>query len=96
LAEGRSLSSLAWRVGVLPRASDERKTGRRHGLLAAAAFVGVAGAAQQLPKLLDHDGIDPGIATASGVLALLMLLSFVAMGINRRAEGSYFGLIERG
>jgi hypothetical protein len=69
--------------------------GRRHLILAATAFVAVAVAARQLSRLLDHDGIDPRIAGASTVLAVLMVVTLVAIGIDRRAGGRHFGLVER-
>lgn len=71
-------------------------TGRRHGLLAICAFGAVGVAAEELSRLLTRDGIDAGYATASGTLAVLMLVSFIAMGTARRAGGGYFGVIERG
>jgi hypothetical protein len=72
-------------------------TGRRHGLLAAAAFVGAGLAAWQLAKLLHHDSLHPAIAATSTALAAVMTLSLLAMVAGRRsAAHRYFGLIERG
>jgi hypothetical protein len=72
-------------------------TGRRHGLLAAAAFVGASLAAWQLAKLLRHDSLHPAIATASATLAVVMTITLLAMiASGRAAQGRYFGLIERG
>ncbi len=72
-------------------------TGRRHGLLAIAAFVGVGLAAWQFASLLSHDSLHPAVATTSTVLAAVMAITLLAMGTSRRAEGGRsFGLIERG
>lgn len=71
-------------------------TGRRHGLLAICAFGAIGIAAEALHNLLHGDHLYIGFATASHVLALLMLATFVGMGIARRTEGRrYFGLVER-
>lgn len=72
-------------------------TGRRHGLLAAAAFVGAGLAAWQLAKLLHYDSLHPAVAATSTALAGLMTLTLIGMIASRRAaSGRYFGLIERG
>ncbi len=70
--------------------------GRRHGLLAIVAFGAAGVAAEQLQKLLAHDHVHPALGAASGTIAVLMLASFVGMGVSGRAGGRYFGLIERG
>jgi hypothetical protein len=75
---------------------ERTTTGRRHGLLALAAFGAVVVAADTLYRLLTSDRIEPGFASASKVLALLMALSFLGMWVVRRAGGELFGLIERG
>lgn len=74
--------------------ADRTPTGRRHGLLAIAAFATVTAAAGRLPRVLGHDHLHPGLALASGVLAVAMLVSFVLMAAGRR--GGFFGLAERG
>lgn len=71
------------------------QTGRWHGILAITAFVAVGVASGQLAGVLCRDGVHPGIAAVSGVLAVLMACSLIAMAFNRRAGGGYFGLIER-
>ena len=77
--------------------AERTATGRRHGTLAAAAFVGAGLAAWQLAKLLRHDSLHPAIATTSTVLAAVMALTLIAMVISvRSAHHRYFGLIERG
>lgn len=77
--------------------AERTATGRRHGMLAAAAFVGAGLAAWQLAKLLRHDSLHPAIATASAVLAAVMTLTLIAMVTSARsARHRYFGLIERG
>lgn len=68
-------------------------TGGRHGVLAVAAFLAAGLASRGLASLLDRDRIHPGIAAASGVLALLMTLSLIGMALVRRAR--YFGGVER-
>ncbi len=74
---------------------ERTRSGRRHGLLAICAFGAVGIAAAKLASMLDRGHLDPAIATASGVLALVMLVSLVAMAIERRAGAGVFGLIER-
>lgn len=72
-------------------------SGRRHGLLAICAFGAMGVAAEVLHNVLHADHLEPRFATASRVLALLMLATFLGMGIARRTEGRrYFGLVERG
>jgi hypothetical protein len=72
-------------------------TGRRHGELAVAAFVGVGLAAWQLARLLRHDSLHPAIAATSTALAVVMALALIAMVLSTRSEHSgYFGLIQRG
>ncbi len=77
--------------------SARTATGRRHGILAAAAFAGAGLAAWQLAKLLRHDTLHPAIATASTALAAVMTIMLLAMLVSvRTGQGRYFGLIERG
>jgi len=87
-------TAISWFPMDVP-GGDRTRTGRRHGLLAICAFGAVGIAAAKLPNLVDHGHLHPAIAAASGVLALVMVASFVAMGIERRARAAYFGLIER-
>jgi hypothetical protein len=76
--------------------SELTQTGRRHGLLAIAAFVGVGLAAWQFARLLNYDSVHPAIATASTIIATLMTVALVGMIVSRRAANAkYFGLIER-
>lgn len=76
--------------------SPPTQTGRRHGLLAIAAFASIGLAGWRLARLLTNDRLYPSIASTTGVLATLMAISLVAMALNRRGGGRYFGLIERG
>lgn len=77
--------------------TERTATGRRHGLLAAAAFAGAGLAAWQLATLLGHDSLHPAIATASAVLAALMAVTLIAMVASAHGgSGRYFGPIERG
>lgn len=76
--------------------SEMTGTGRRHGMLALVAFVSVGVAAEQLGRLLDEDSMHASMASASNVLAVLILVSFVAMAVGRGRSPGYFGLAERG
>lgn len=72
-------------------------TGRWHRILALVAFGSVGVAAGQLGRLLNHDKTHASLASASDVLAVLILISFLAMAVGRaRPAGGYFGLAERG
>jgi hypothetical protein len=71
-------------------------TGSWHGVLAIVAFGAVGLAAASLANLLRHDQIHPAVASASNWLALLILVTFVAMAASRRLGGGFFGLAERG
>lgn len=75
--------------------SDRTPTGRRHGLLAAGAFVAAALGSARLSGLLDHDGLHPAIATTSSVLAVAMAVALVAMVLGGRSGRAYFGAVER-
>ncbi len=68
-------------------------TGNRHGVLAVAAFLAASLASRELASLLNRDGIHPGMAAASELLALLMALSLIGMALARRTH--YFGGVER-
>ena len=72
------------------------ETGRRHGLLAIAAFGAVTIAANRLAAGLDRARIHPSLAGASAGLGVAMLAALVGMGLDRRGGGRHFGLIERG
>lgn len=77
--------------------AEPTATGRRHGALAAAAFVGAGLAAWQLARLLQRDSLHPAVAATSTALAAVMALALVAMVTSRRTgRREYFGLIERG
>ncbi|HWF82752.1 MAG TPA: DUF998 domain-containing protein [Streptosporangiaceae bacterium] len=89
-------AAISWFPMDVP-GGERTATGRRHGTLAAAAFVGAGLAAWQLAKLLRHDSLHPAIATASTAFAALMTLTLIAMVITvRSGHHRYFGLIERG
>lgn len=87
-----SRAVISWFPMDAPGAAPTR-TGIRHGMLALAAFLAVGFACRQLVTLLHRDGIDPGIAAADRVLALLMAISLIAMALGRRRK--YFGGAER-
>lgn len=71
-------------------------SGRRHGLLAILAFLGLALAAGQLSRTLGRDHLDPTVAGVSAALSVLMIAALVGMTVDRRGFGSrYIGLIER-
>jgi hypothetical protein len=83
---------ISWFPMDAPGATRTR-TGSRHGVLAIAAFLAAGFASRELVSLLNRDGIHPGIAAASDVLALLMALSLIGMALARRTP--YFGVVER-
>ncbi len=70
-------------------------TGRRHGLLAAAAFVAVTLDSSRLSALLDRDGPHPAIATTSSVLAAAMGASLLTMALSGQFGLHYFRAVER-
>jgi hypothetical protein len=70
-------------------------TGRRHGLLAIAAFLAIALASRQFAVLLNHDNVQPGLATASNVCGLVMLASLIITVFVRRGGLPGFGAVER-
>ena len=74
---------------------EHTDAGRRHGLLAIAAFVGVSVAALGLWRMLQHRHSAPALVAVSGVLAVVMLCALVAMTLGRRSAGMYFGMFER-
>jgi hypothetical protein len=78
--------------------SQGTATGRRHGLLALAAFAAVAFGALRLGSVLEHAGRWHALATTSSVLGAVMLACLVGMGLARSHPGlrERFGLIERG
>lgn len=67
--------------------------GSRHRVLAVAAFLAAGFGSRELATVLGRDGIHPAIATASGLLALLMATCLVGMALGRR--GHVFGGVER-
>jgi hypothetical protein len=76
--------------------TEPTMTGRRHGLLAFIAFGSVFVATLRFSSVV-NDAVGPtSLKSASAVVAILMLVSFFAMGANRRGGGGYFGLAERG
>jgi hypothetical protein len=70
-------------------------TGRRHGLLAIAAFLSIDLASRQLVVLLNNDDLHPAVAHASAVLAVVMVATLIGMGFVRSGAVKYFGLVER-
>lgn len=75
--------------------SARTPTGRRHVVLAAAAFLAVALGGSRLSTLLDRDGLHPAIATASSALAAAMAAALLGMLLSGRSGLRYFGAIER-
>jgi hypothetical protein len=80
------------------------ETGRRHGLLALAAFGAATIAALRLPSVLSAAHRWSGARGAITGIAIEMLVSLIAMGVVRLAMGvvrrspqahRYFGLVER-
>jgi cytochrome bd-type quinol oxidase subunit 2 len=76
--------------------SERTATGSWHGVLAIMAFGSVGIAAASLARLLHQDGTHPAVASASDLLAFLMLVAVVAMVASRRLGGEFSGLAERG
>ncbi len=72
-------------------------SGRRHGLLAIAAFASVTAAALKLSRVLAHGTVWHGLAPASSALGWLMLALLLAMGLRRSLPQlqPWFGAIER-
>jgi hypothetical protein len=76
--------------------AERTTTGSWHGALAIVAFGAVAIAAEILARLLRQDAIHPALASASDVLSVLMLATFVAMAVSRHLGAQFYGLAERG
>lgn len=74
------------------------QTGRRHGLLAIAAFLSATVAAFRLAGLLSRESRWHGLATVSVVLGYAMAACLLAMALGRSSPGlrARFGLVERG
>lgn len=73
------------------------RTGRRHGLLAIAAFASVTAAALKLSKPLSHGTVWHQLAPVSSGLGWVMLALLLAMGLRRwvpKAQ-AWFGAVER-
>jgi Protein of unknown function (DUF998) len=72
-------------------------TGRRHGLLALAAFAGVTAAALKLSHSLAHGTVWHQLAPVSSGLGWLMLVLLLAMGLRRSLPSAraWFGAVER-
>jgi hypothetical protein len=75
--------------------ADRTATGRRHGLLAFAAFAAANVAAGSLPSVVRNNSGPSVAAHLSELAAIAMLASFLAMGAARRSGGELFGLAER-
>lgn len=75
--------------------SQRTITGRRHGLLAIAAFLAIALASRQFAALLNQNNAQPGLATASNVCGLVMLVSLIITVFVRRGGLPWFGAVER-
>jgi Protein of unknown function (DUF998) len=78
--------------------SELTATGRRHGLLAIAAFGSLTIAAFRLARLLSREVEWHSLAGASAALGIVMVVCLVAMGLSRAlpAVRRSFGAIERG
>jgi hypothetical protein len=88
-------AAISWFPMDAPGA-ERTATGGWHGSLAIVAFGTVGIAAASLARLFHQDGIHSGVASASDLLALLMLVACVGMVVSRRIGGEFFGLAERG
>ena len=77
--------------------TERTATGRRHGLLAIAAFASVTAAAFKLSRVLTHATVWHQFAPVSSGLGWLMLALLLAMGLRRSLPqlGPWFGGIER-
>lgn len=75
--------------------TEPTATGRRHGLLALAAFGSATIAAGALARSLGRSRLHPTVASVTSGLGIAMGLSLLAMALDRRAGGRHFGLIER-
>jgi Protein of unknown function (DUF998) len=73
------------------------ETGRRHGLLALAAFGGATLATLRLGTALERGGLWGGARSPLVGLGVAMAICLLAMGTARRTHATrrYFGLIER-
>lgn len=87
-------ASISWFPMDAPGA-PRTSTGRRHELLAIAAFLSLAIAAAALPRTLQRGDADPTLAATSGALAVLMFIALFAMSLDRRIGSRHFGLLER-
>jgi Protein of unknown function (DUF998) len=76
---------------------EHTDAGRRHGLLAFAAFGGATLAALRLGTDLDRSRVWTDTSSVIVGLGVVMLVSLVSMGAVRRSESThrYFGLVER-
>lgn len=74
---------------------ERSATGRRHGQLAIAAFVGLGIAALAWSKELGVLRAGSGYVRASELLGIVMLGSLVAMAVDRRSSARNVGLFER-
>ncbi len=89
-----SRAAISWFPMDAPGA-ERSDTGRHHGQLAMCAFVAVALAAVNLPRMVGHDHIRGEFGATSAVLAAAMLVCLVVMALGRRAGATKFGLAER-
>jgi hypothetical protein len=92
---GAARAAISWFPMDAP-GGERTTTGSWHGALAIVAFGAIAIAAEGLARLLRQDHIHSAVASASDLLALLMLVTFVAMAVSRQVGGGFFGLAERG
>jgi hypothetical protein len=93
---GAARLAISW-FPMDPPDSERTETGRRHGLLAIAAFATTAIAAIRLGEILDRAEVWRRVSGAVTGLGYGMAVALIALGASRRTESfrGYFGLVER-
>ncbi|MGH9171607.1 MAG: DUF998 domain-containing protein [Acidimicrobiales bacterium] len=93
---GAARCAISWFPMDTP-GTERTETGRRHGLLAIAAFAAVALAAIRLGTLLNRADVWRSTSAVVVGLGIEMLVTSIALGPVRRHETMrrYFGLVER-
>ena len=93
---GAARLAISW-FPMDPPDSQTTETGRRHGLLAIAAFATAAIAAIRLGEVLDRAEVWRRVSGAVTGLGYEMVVALIALGASRGTESlrGYFGLVER-
>jgi len=93
---GAARLAISWFPMDVP-GTTRTETGRRHGLLALAAFGGATLAALRLETDLGNSNVWMHARGPIAGLGIAMLVSLILMGAARRSESMrhYFGLVER-